>query len=630
MKKFPYILSTAICALTLGACSTHYMSQADRAYDGLAYAKATKNYEKAMKKEKDPAALLKLAEAYRLQNEFEKAVQCYAKVEQLNMISGPDRLNYAKMLMSTKRYDKAEIMLASVLENDPTNTYAQDLYFSCQADQSFYVDTNLHTLKRIVFPELKNCFSAVPFGNSIVFAADRHASTFGRSYDWNGNSFLDLYSAKKESGTWSSAEPLKGQVNGKYHEGPAAFTPDQRTIYFTRTNLEEKKLAKDSAEVVHFNLYQAQLNSEGEWTEVQSFAHNGNEFSTGHPSLADNGNTMYFASSRPGGMGGTDIYRCRKVNGEWGTPEALGAMVNTSGNEMFPFFQDDALYFSSTGHFNMGGLDVFKSELVDGRFQEPRNLLYPLNSTADDLAYVLNKDGNSGYVTSSRSGVDQIYEFVVVAPDLVVEGTIFSAATGLPLAGVEVRLKDLDTGEEFTMLTGADGNYSFEMAPDHNYRVLGSKDGLFTRGEDVSTMDQVVSKTYRVDLELDEVIPEKPIVVENIYYDLDSWDLRPEATVELDKLVSLFTDNPHLMFELGSHTDSRASDTYNFLLSDMRAKSAVDYLIQNGVNPDMIVAKGYGESTLVNGCRDGVECSEEEHQANRRTEFKVLRTESMP
>lgn len=630
MKKLLYITPVVLIALAFSACSTHYMSQADRAYDGLAYAKATKNYEKAMKKEKDPAALLKLADAYRQQNEFAKAVDCYDKVAQLNIMSQNDKLNYAKALMSQKQYQKAEAILGPILEKDPENTFAQDLFFSCQADQSFYVDTTLHSLKQLVFPELKNCFAAVPFGNSIVFAADEAVSSVGRTYDWTGNSFLDMYSATKQSGVWGEVEKLNGAVNGKYHEGPAAFSPDQRTIYFTRTNLTEKKLTKDSAEVVHFKLFEAELDDEGNWSNVQEFAFNGDDFSTGHPCLSDNGQYMYFVSNQPGGYGGTDIYVTRKVSRAWTTPENLGDVVNTSGNEMFPFFQDSVLFFSSTGHFNMGGLDVFKSEMVEGEFQEPTNLLYPLNSTADDFAYVLKKDGNSGFVSSHRSGVDQIYEIVVNAPDLMVEGTIFSVASGLPLAGVEVRLKDLDTGEEFTMLTGPEGTYEFELQADRNYRVLGSKDGLFTRSEDLSTVGQTISKTYRVDLELDEIIPEKAIVVENIYYDLDSWDLRAESTVELDKLVRLFTDNPEVMFELGSHTDSRATDTYNYLLSDMRAKSAVDYLIQNGVDPNMIVAKGYGESTLVNDCRDGVECTEEEHQANRRTEFKVLRTDEMP
>ena len=616
--------------LVLSACNSYYMSTADKAYDTMAYEKAIHNYEKAMRKEKEPESLLKLANAYRLRKEHLNAELTYAKIDHLNVMDDEDYLNYAQVLMSVGKYEKAALVLDLVLVKDPTNEMAQDLYFSCHGGQSFYADTTLYSLKPIQFKGLKNCFAAVPYANSIIFAADKEAST-NSAYNWTGNSYLDIYSSKQSiDGNWMEPEKLKGPINGKYHEGPAAFSPDMRTIYFTRTNAEQKRLTKDSASVVHFKLFEAKVNEKGEWANVTEFAFDRDDHSTGHPTISDNGKILYFVSDRPGGYGGTDIYMSRSVSGAWTEPENLGPTVNSSGNEMFPFIKGDLLYFSSTGHFNMGGLDVFRSRIVNGKWGEPVNMLYPVNSPQDDMAFVLNKDGQSGFLSSDRSGSDMIYEFDSHPPRLIVEGTIINAGTSLPLAGVEVRLQDMDTGEEYTSLTGAEGSFMFDLLPERNYRVLGSKDGLFTRSEDISTMDQLISRTYHVDLYLDEIIQDRSIVIENIYYDYDSWDLRAEAAVELNKLVRLFTDNPHLVFEVGSHTDSRASDMYNFLLSDMRARSAVDYLIYYGVDPDKIVAKGYGERRLVNDCYNGVLCSEEDHQKNRRAEFKVIKINEIP
>ena len=632
MKKQSHIIPFAlIIALFGSACSTYYMSKADRNYEILAYAKATKSYEKALRKEDDPVALLKLANAYRLRNEHAQAELSYAKLDKLYDLGDKDRLNYACVLMSLKKYTEAASILDEMLTKDPSNEIAQDLFFSCEGDQSFYADTTLFTLTPIQFDGLENCFSAVPFGNSFVFAADEATSVTDKAYNWTGNSYLDIYSAKKDgNGNWASYEKLNGTVNGKFHEGPATFSADMRTIYFTRTNAEERKLKKDTASVVHFKLFQATLNDKGEWDNINEFTFNSDDYSTGHPALSEDGKTLYFVSDMPGGNGGTDIYVSHHVSGAWTIPENLGSNINSQGNEMFPFVKNDVLYFSSTGHFNMGGLDVFRSNLMNGKWKEPTNMLYPINTSSDDMAYVLSKNGQSGFVSSNRVGKDMIYEFDKHAPTLFVEGRILSAATSQTLPGVEVRLRNLDLGEEYTILTGADGSYSFSLLPEQNYRVLGSKDGLFTRSEDVSTVDQFISKTYNVDLYLDEIIPDKAIAIKNIYYDYDSWDLRPEAGIELNKLVRLFTDNPEIVFEVGSHTDSRASDMYNFLLSDMRAKSAVDYLIYHGVDPDMIVAKGYGERRLANRCFNGVECSEVEHQENRRTEFKVIKINTIP
>ncbi len=289
----------------------------------------------------------------------------------------------------------------------------------------------------------------------------------------------------------------------------------------------------------------------------------------------------------------------------------------------------DTLYFSSNGHRTLGGLDIFRTALINGAWTAPENLNYPINSPFDDFGLVLLPSGTDGYLSSNRHGADRIYSFEAHEPTLALTGVLLDEEEGTPMADVEVKLLEMAEADTIVQFTNDDGHFSFPLKPGRDYRVLGGKDGMFTESRDISTRDQRTSRTYTEDFELKRVVIDKPMVVENIYYDYDKWDIRPDAAIELDKLVRLFNDNPELSFELGSHTDSRATDLYNLVLSEARANSAVDYLIRNGVGSNRITARGYGEKHPVNHCVNDVECTEEEHQANRRTEFKVTRSQAL-
>ena len=291
----------------------------------------------------------------------------------------------------------------------------------------------------------------------------------------------------------------------------------------------------------------------------------------------------------------------------------------------------DTLFFASNGHRTLGGLDIFFSTRLEDGWSDPENMNYPINSTFDDFALTMlpgvpPSGGSSGYLSSNRRGADGIYTFAVHDPTLTLNVRFLDEVEGEPMAGVEVKLLDQTTGDTIVLFTDEHGGFRFPLLPGREYRVQGGKDGMFTESRDISTVGQRTSRTYNEEFRLKKVVIDKPIVIENIYYDYDRWDIRPDAAVELDKVARLFLDNPQLSFELGSHTDSRATDLYNSVLSEARANSAVDYLIRKGVPSARITARGYGEKQLVNRCADDVECTEEEHQANRRTEFKVTRT----
>ena len=401
-------------------------------------------------------------------------------------------------------------------------------------------------------------------------------------------------------------------------------------MFFTRSDYYKQGLNKDERNTSHLKLFRATRDSvSGEWTDIRAFAYNGDRFSCGHPALSADGNTLYFVSDRPGGQGGSDIWRSRRSGGTWNAPENLGATVNTAGNESFPVVNGDALYFSSDAHHNLGGLDIFETHETGGKWTEPRNMNYPVNTEHDDFSLVVDKRVNvsgdqtmSGYLSSDRDGTDQVYTFWAVAPIFMVEGEV-TDIEGNYLPNAEVTLTELLTEQDTAVMTGPDGKFRFPLKPGSDYTIRATDNAHLSRSQPLSTRGLLRSDTLRVDFHLSGITVDEPIAIQNILYDYDKWDIRPDAARELEKLARIFKDNPHMSFELGAHTDSRGGDTYNLVLSDARANSAVNYLIQQGVDADRISARGFGETALTNKCTNGVKCTEEEHQANRRTEFRV-------
>ncbi len=603
-------------------CAQQQLVQADKAYDRMAYANAACRYEKALAQINDRAAALRAADSYRQLNNPAKAADWYAFADRISPLSGPEATHYGRALLGMNRLGEAAAMLERVLIEQPEDPVIRELGMAIADRDAFFVDTTLYTITPVRIQGVLSAFCAVPYGNGILFAAEK-AQQAGLDNPWNGASFLDLYTA--DAGAEVSAQPLPGEVNGRFHDGPAVLSADGSTMYFTRSDYYRFRLNKDENSTSHLMLYRAEKQPDESWGKVSSFAYNGYDFSAGHAALSADGSRLYYVSDMPGGLGGTDIYVCERTAEGWGMPRNLGPTVNTSANEMFPVLRNDTLYFSSNGHRSLGGLDIFRSTLSDGEWSRPENLNYPVNTVHDDFGFVLLPDGRSGYLSSNRSGLDGIYRFTTNDPTLLLHATLLDEEDGSPMAGAEVRLLEPSLPEPIQLFTDSDGSVTLPLTLDKVYEVMASKDGVFTESRKVSTEGQRTSRVYEEKFRMRRVVVDKPIVIENIYYDYDRWDIRPDAAVELDHIARLFIDNPSMSFELGSHTDSRASDTYNLLLSDARAKSAVDYLVRMGVPAERLTARGYGERNLVNGCRDGVDCSEEEHQANRRTEFKVTR-----
>lgn len=426
---------------------------------------------------------------------------------------------------------------------------------------------------------------------------------------------------------------LKGSLNSKYHDGSAAVFPDG-SIIFTRNNYYKGTTRTSKDGVNKLKMYTVSGKDLGRITE---FPYNGDEFSTGHPTLSKDGNVLIFASDRPGGYGDSDLYYCVKSgSGQWTRPVNLGKRINTEGNELFPFLDNNnELFFASTGHVGLGGLDVFQVQLKEMKpVGDVKNMGAPINSSKDDFGLISSDDSKSGYLSSNRRGNDDIYSFKKSSHVALLQGTIRDGRTKLPLAGSRLLMRHLDGTD--TVRTNAKAEFSRELPLEMDYELTAQKLGYVNQigfvssiGIDKDTVikrDMYLFKTENIQQYVlnncDSL--KRVFAVQNIYYDLDRSEIRPDARPALEELVALMNKYPEIMVITSSHCDSRASEAYNRSLSLRRAESSKSYLVMRGISPSRIKVEYYGKTRLVNRCYDGVPCPEEMQQLNRRTEFDVI------
>lgn len=617
--------------------------RAEELYRRYEYANAVKLYTQLVDTRKPRLAdLERLAACYVQMKDYESAENWYARVVATEGSVAGNRLVYGEVLKANGKYAEAKReLLAYAGETGNADSVAVAIA-GCDSAMVWMAEPTEHRLRNEGVNTSLSEFSVFPAGGHVYYTGepDGYMRGVGR-YGWTGHSFLRVYTAGRlGDNTLTDAVLAAGSLNDvPYHIGPVAADATGDTLYVTRTHPgqggSETREGRGRYRTNTLELYLYTRQPDGAWSP-EPFVHNNvSEYSVGHAALSGDGRILYFVSDMPGGHGGSDIwYSERQGDGSWGTPLNAGGTVNSAGDELFPNIgPDGTLYYSSDGFAGMGGLDVFQSTGKGARWSVPLNLRYPVNSSGDDFAYLTTHDGEeglAGYLSSNRKGGkggDDIYSFTYEKPKilLLLKGTTSDSATGERLPAATVTLYD---GErEIVAKRSSDGAGTFEFVLDRNqaYTVLGQKEGYHADSAKVSTVGITRSDTLEVALLLEPVFEVgKTFELENIYYDFDKHNIRPDAAVILDELVRTLRDNPTLKIELSSHTDSRGSNAYNEALSQRRAQSAVDHLVTKGIARDRMVAKGYGETRLVNRCADGVACSAAEHQANRRTEVTVL------
>jgi len=597
--------------------------------------------------------LRNLAECYLNINDTKSAMECMSKVVKLDGATPLDVLTYAALLKSEGNYPEAILQYQRYKMMVPEKSQETDIRISaCELAAEWiahpeYIDVfNLDDLN-----SENSDFGLIPVDKGYLLTSDRKygATVYapGEIYGWTGKPYLKLYyvPVDEKNIPTGAVEPVS-ELNYKYHNGPGIYDTKDNTIYFTRTKMvrvKKKPINPDptswydhstAADYTNrLEIYSAKYKN-AKWSDEKAFAYNNaDDYSVGHPSISPDGTIIYFVSDMPGGYGESDIYYCMKrVDNEWSQPQNAGNIINSPGKEVFPYVDaDGTLFFSSDGHPGMGGLDIFSSKGSRDDWSAPENLKSPLNSPKDDFSIYYTETGKAGYFSSNRyggNGSDDLYSFVASPPvnlilAIATKERFDDNTTGV-LTGVNLEITSTSENNLLPFTNGAPGIYYATAKCKDEYELMGLREGYFSSSL-TTKMPECITKqdTVFVDLLFTKIIINKPIVLRNIYYDFDKWNIRPDAAIELDKLVKILVDNPEINIELGSHTDCRGSDAYNQKLSQRRAESAVNYIVSMGIDKNRITAKGYGESVLINKCSNGVECTEEEHQMNRRTEFKV-------
>ncbi len=485
-------------------------------------------------------------------------------------------------------------------------------------------------------------FGTSYYGNQLIFASpEKRNYIISNMWDPNQQPYLDLYVGKVDvDGSLKEVKNFSKKINTTFHEGDACFTKNLKRVYFTRNNYNKGKFVTDRKGLNQLQLYTAIVGADGKWTNIQPLPFNNRNYSTGHPALSHDERTLYFVSNKPGGYGNTDLYKVEIIgDNQYGEPQNLGDKINTSGREMFPYVTEKSLYYSSDGILGgKGGLDVYEVKFEKDTLTTPLNLIN-LNSSWDDFAFIINKSTEDGYFSSNRPGGygdDDIYYFKekeYYANRKCIYNVYVSdneSAELLKSAQVKVLLGDKVLAKGFT---DKKGHYVYEQPCkiDEIYRiesklpVYGSSIVPTTPYDGTNPVQDV---RVRLQKEFHKSNTGKLLVrINPIYFDYNSAIIRFDASIELDKVVRIMKKYPLIRIEAGSYTDARGRKSYNRILSRRRAKSTADYIISRGISPSRIIYRGYGESNPVNGCVDGVRCTDAEYQMNRRTEFAILNPE---
>ena len=650
-NKIAYII-LAICFLVSLNLSAQ-LNQANNYFTKYNYSKAIPLYLKVIKRKKDDSAkkeaTIRLADCYRLINNSSEASNWYEKAVSFDAVNPENYFYLGTTLRSQARYDEAEKAFEIYANKQPSDVRGKIYAQYCRDIKQWENLTPSAEIKNAA--ELNSPYSefgSIFYENYLIFTSDRDIDWMtNQNYHWTSFGYLDLFSAPilMVDDLWSNlASPAKmsDKFNQPYHDGPASFTSDFHEIFTTRTFKNGSKLDSSNMRTNLLKIFYAKLTDKKD-VEYLPFPYNNENYSVGHPAISANGKKLIFSSDMPGGHGKSDLYQSEFIDGKWSNPVNLSANLNTFGNEVFPFLANDStLFFASDGLSGFGGLDIYESQLIDGNWTTPWNLKQPINSPYDDFSIVFNKKLTDGFFSSTRpggKGSDDIYAFrnytkipaevlKPVIPEKIIvtiSGFVKNKKTMAPLDSASLFILNSTTKEVLILKTNPKGYFETAINRGNEYIVKAMKPNFFNDclNFSINLKDTLTKHATPKDLLLDEYTLNQTFKIDDIYYDLNKWFIREEAKPSLDKLISILNKYP-INVEIGSHTDCRASSAYNNTLSQKRAESVVEYLVSEGIDAARLTAKGYGETLLVNKCTDGVKCSEAEHQANRRTEFKII------
>lgn len=652
MKKAVYIIVCLLLTAVAAGCRTPKLSEADAQFQRGEYYDASvtykKVYNKLRKKEERPQrgeVAFKMGRCYRLLNMSARASAAFQNALRYEYPDSTTHFMLAQALHADGKYAAALRSYDKYLEFCPDDSLAINCAEGCRTAQEIRARGSRYVVKQAkLFNSRRADFCPMYLGadcDQIYYTSTTEKATGDKKSEITGMKNADVFFSKKnEKGEWERPEPVEGELNTEFDEGIVAFSPDAQTMYLTKARRELN--APTSVEIY------TSTRSDAKWSAPVKFEITADTLSTfGHPAVSPDGEYLYFVSDMPGGYGGKDIWRI-SLKERQGSLVNLGPDINTEGNDDFPYVRSDgSLYFSSDGHPGMGGLDIFRATAVgdpaDLRWKV-ENMGFPINSAGDDFGITFGK-GEDGFFSSNRGdarGFDHIYSFEYDPVRITIEGLVMDKDEE-PVKNAIIRIVGND-GSNQKEVARDDGSFSFALQRGVKYVMLAGAKGYLNQKQEFASDSTMEDANYWVEFILPSI--SKPSVVENIFYDYDKANLRPESKTALNELIAVLHDNPNVTIEMASHTDRWGSDAYNINLSERRAKSVVDYLVENGISRDRLQPHGYGKSRpktvtkriarLYPQFKEGdilteefiKTLSEEDQQAadqiNRRTEFSVL------
>lgn len=619
------------------------VSEADKNFGNYAYIDAINIYEKVAQQGYRSAELFqRLGDSYYFNARYEEAAKWYGELFKETPEPSSEYLyRYSQCLKSLGDFEKANFMMQRF-----TRENTQDIRGRIYKDRKDYLEMIKENSGRYQISDagVNSQFSDYGpafFGDKLVFTSSRDAGGHRKIDKWNNQAYSNLYvSTMGTDGNFSGGELFSSSLHPDFHESTAIFTKDGKTMYFTRNSNHKNK--KKTEDIIKLKLFKATFDGRN-WDDAVELPFNSDDFSSAHPALSPDEKTLYFVSDRPGSIGQSDLYRVSiNSDGSFGNPENLGKAINTEGRETFPFVSgDNELYFSSDGYPGLGGLDIYRVKThTDGSFAQPVNVGEPINGSDDDFSFIINSATKKGFFTSNRkkaSASDDIYKFIelkTLSDDAgqhrPIVGVVTDPKSGEPLEGVRVTVYDNNYNKLREVVTSKDGKYDLGELGYGNYYIKMEKPDYET-----TEINTAVSKTQPeenpVSQNLNKLINELKqgddiagiLNIRNIYFDLNEWNIRSDAGVDLAKLLVFMRHYPQIKIEVRAHTDSRGNRDYNQYLSGKRAASTLGWLIDNGIDRSRLSGRGYGETRLLNNCPDGVDCTEQQHQQNRRCEFII-------
>ncbi len=640
IHKISFLLILFVAMIGYSQKSTE--EKATKKFNRFAYVDAIETYKRlASKGYKSVDMFKKLGDSYYFNGDLESASQWYDALFDMNPTLEPEYYyRYSQALKSVGNYEKADQKMQEFSKQSSSDSRAMLFNSNQNYLSEIKANSNRYQIQNIEINSRFSDYGSAIWNNQLIFSSARDTvGIFKRKDKWSNQNFTNLYASTISFDTlFETVTKFSKAINSKFHEATAVFTKDGKTMYFTRNNFNNGKKGVDDENVILLKIYKSNL-IDNEWQNPIELSFNSDSYRVAHPALSPDEKWLYFASDMPGSIGQSDLFRVAiKSDGNYGIPENLGPKINTAGKETFPFISgNNELFFASDGRPGLGGLDIFMTKInSNNSFENCQNIGEPANSPDDDFAYYIDVQTSRGFLSSNRKGgkgFDDIYAIIETRKlfcEQNLSGIVTDLDTGILLQNTTVSLFN----NQFKLLkqvqTDVNSTYNFEVICGENYYVRAEKSDYSTTEKQIS-IPLETGKTY-VPLQLDKKIKlvsngddlAKTFGIKMIYFDLDKSNIRPDAAFELEKIVDVMKQNPTMKIDVRSHTDSRASKKYNELLSEKRAKSTREWMISNGIEAERISAKGFGESQLINKCSDGVRCSEQEHQQNRRSEFIVL------